>query len=113
MLDAMEPALAAKAAVQAFAAVLPKYARHAEAIAEIARLGELAGQALQRATALARSHNLHGPAVELPGAVRFNPTGHVLPFASLVRLPAPDGSGLLVRTWGQEHQPLPAFRYAS
>lgn len=102
---------AAEAAVAAFAAALPRYAKHAEAVAEIARLGEAAGQALQRATSLARSHGVQGPAVELPGAVTATPTGYAIPLAALVRLPAPDGQGLLFGTWGPEHQPAPAFRY--
>ena len=135
MLDAMEPALAAKLAfaemveargqaevteaneaaqadVAAFAAALPGYAKHAAAVAHIARLGEAAGQAVQRATALARSHGVQGPAVEMPGAITGTPSGFAVPLASLVRLPAPDGSGLLFGQWGPEHQPVPAFRYA-
>lgn len=102
---------AAEAAVEAFSAALPRYAKAAHTVAEIARLGEVAGQAMQRAATLARSHNVPGPAAEMPGAVTGNPTGYAIPFAALVRLPAPDGSGLLVGQWGAEHQPRPAFRY--
>ncbi|MGI4941796.1 MAG: hypothetical protein ACRYHQ_14750, partial [Janthinobacterium lividum] len=79
--------------------------------AEIARLGEAAGQAMQHATTLARSHNVPGPAAEMPGAVTGTPTGYAIPLAALVRLPAPDGNGLLFGQWGAEHQPRPAFRY--
>ena len=101
----------AEAAVAAFASALPEYARHAEAVAEIARLGETAGQAMQRATALARSHNVPGPAAEIPGAVTGTPTGFAIPLAALVRLPAPDGDGLLFGQWGPEHRPALAFQY--
>lgn len=135
MLDAMEPALgeklafaerietlgraevaeaneAADVALQAYAAVLPKYARHAEAIAEIARLGEAAGQAARNAETLARKHGVTPTPFASPGAVTSTPTGYAIALASLVRLPAPDGSGLLFGQWGPEHQPVPAFRYA-
>ena len=103
---------AAEAAVAKFAAALPRYAPAAKTVAEVSHLGEAAGQAVQRATALARSHGVPGPAVEMPGMVAGAPSGHAVPLASLVRLPAPDGSGLLFGQWGAEHQPVPAFRYA-
>lgn len=102
---------AAEAAVAAFSAALPRYPKHAQAVAEIARLGEAAGHAMQHATALARTHNVQGPVVEIPGAVGSNPTGYAIPLAALVRLPAPDGNGLLFGQWGPEHRLAPAFRY--
>lgn len=103
---------AAEAAVQAFAAVLPKYARHAEAIAEIARLGEAAGDAVRQAEALAHKNSAPPAQFAIPGAVTGTPTGYAIPLATIVRLPAPDGTGLLFGKWGLEHQPAPAFRYA-
>ncbi len=103
----------AEAAAAAFAAVLPKYAKHAEAIAEIARLGQAADRARQHAATLAARQGLPAAQMVFPaGSLTASPTGHPLSMASLVRLPAPDGSGLLVGTWGAEHQPVPAFRYA-
>jgi hypothetical protein len=136
MLDALEPALrerlafaetvearavadlteaneAAETVAAAFAAALPRYARHAQAIAEIARLGQAADQARHHAAALAAKQGLPEVRMTFPaGALTASPRGYPLSMASLVRLPAPDGSGLLVGTWGQEHQPVPAFRYA-
>ncbi len=104
---------AAEVAAAAFAAALPKYARHAEAIAEIARLGQAADRARQHAATLAAKQGLPAAHMSLPaGALTASPKGYPLSMASLVRLPAPDGSGLLVGTWGPEHQPVPAFRYA-
>ena len=102
---------AAETAVAAFAATLPRYAPAAETVAEVARLGEAAGQALQHATALARSHGVPGPTVEMPGAVTGTPSGFAIPLAAVIRLPAPDGSGLLFGSWGPEHRPAPAFQY--
>ncbi|MGI4941935.1 MAG: hypothetical protein ACRYHQ_15480 [Janthinobacterium lividum] len=136
MLNAMEPALeeklafaerveaqgraqvveaneAAKAADAAFASALPKYARHAEAINEIARLGLAADQARHHAATLAARQGMAAAQVALPaGAFTASPKGHPLPMASLIRLPAPDGSGLMVGEWGPEHRPAPAFQYA-
>ncbi len=104
---------AAEVAAAAFAAALPKYARHAEAIAEIARLGLAADQARHHAATLAARQGLPGVQVTLPAAaLTASPMGRPVSMAALVRLPAPDGSGLLVGTWGAEHQPVPAFRYA-
>lgn len=103
---------AAETAVQAFAAILPKYARHAEAIAEIARLGEAAGDAVRQAGALAHKHGAPPARFAIPGAVTGTPTGYAIPLATIVRLPAPDGTGLLFGKWGPEHQLVPAFRYA-
>ena len=104
---------AAATAAAAFAAVLPKYARHAEAIAEIARLGQAADQARHHAAALAAKQGLPAAQVSFPaGALTASPTGRPVSMASLVRLPAPDGSGLLTGSWGPEHQPVPAFQYA-
>ncbi len=136
MLEALEPALrerltlaetleagavaaltaaneASEAAAAAFAAVLPRYAKHAEAVAEIARLGLAADQARQHAAGLASKQGLPVVQVALPaGALTASPSGYPLSMAALVRLPAPDGTGLLAGTWGPEHQPVPAFRYA-
>ena len=67
---------------------------------------------MQRTTALARSHNVQGPVVEMPGMETGAPSGHAIPLAAIVRLPAPDGSGLLFGQWGPEHPPVPAFQYA-
>lgn len=94
----------AAAAVQAFRAALPKYARLAEAVAEIARLADAAGHATQYAASLARSYGVSAPQLDMPGAVTNTPTGFDVPFAALVRLPAPDGRGLLCGTWGTEFQ---------
>lgn len=104
---------AAEAAAAAFAAVLPKYARHAEAIAEIARLGQAADHARQHAATLAARQGLPEVRMSFPaGALTASPTGYPISMASLIRLPAPDGTGLMVGVWGIEHQPVPAFRYA-
>ena len=104
---------AAATAAAAFAAVLPKYGRHAEAIAEIARLGQAADQARHHAAALAAKQGLPAAQVSFPaGALTASPMGYPLSMASLVRLPAPDGTGLLAGNWGPEHQPVPAFQYA-
>jgi hypothetical protein len=135
MLDALKPALreklafaetvearavadltdaneAAEAAAAAFAAALPRYARHAEAVAEIARLGQAADQARRRAADMAAKQGLPAAALALPvGAFVASPGGPAS-MAALIRLPAPDGSGLMVGAWGQEHQLVPAFRYA-
>ncbi len=104
---------AAEAAAAAFAAALPKYAASARVVAEIARLGLAADQARHHAATLAAKQGLPAVRMAFPaGAFTASPTGHPLSMAALVRLPAPDGSGLLVGTWGAEHQPVPAFRYA-
>lgn len=136
MLDAMEPALAAKLALaevvearvhaemaeanaasetadQAFAVALLEYAKHAEVIAEIARLGLAADQARHRAATLAARQGLPAAQMALPaGAFTASPKGYPLSMASLIRLPAPDGSGLMVGKWGPDHRPTPAFQYA-
>ncbi len=101
----------AETAAQAFAAALPRYPKAAETVAEIARLGDVADQAARSAEALARKHGVTPVQFIGPGAVNGAPSGHAVPLASLVRLPAPDGSGLLFGRWGPEHQPAPAFRY--
>ncbi|MGI4944428.1 MAG: hypothetical protein ACRYHQ_28365 [Janthinobacterium lividum] len=135
MLDAMEPALeeklalaerveaqgraqvaeaheAAKTADAAFAAALPKYAPAAKVVAEIARLGQAADQARHHAATLAARHGMPAAQVALPaGAFTASPKGYSLSMASLIRLPAPDGSGLMVGEWGPEHRPAPAFQY--
>jgi hypothetical protein len=103
----------AETAATAFAAALPRYAKHAEAISEIARLGQAADQARHHAATLAAKQGLPAAHLVLPaGTFTASPAGS-LSMASLIRLPAPDGTGLLVGSWGQEHQPVPAFRYAS
>jgi len=136
LLDALEPALrerltlaaaneagavatltaaneAAEIAAAAFAAALPKYAGAARLVAEIARLGQAADQARQHAATLAAKQGLPAVRMVFPaGAFTAVPGGTALAFAAVVRLPAPDGSGLLVGTWGVEHQPVAAFRYA-
>ena len=135
MLDALEPALreklifaetiearavadltaaneAAAAAAAAFAAALPRYPKHAEAVAEIARLGQAVDQARRRAADMAAKQGLPAVQLALPVGAFVATPGGPASMAALIRLPAPDGSGLLFGTWGPEHQPVPAFRYA-
>ncbi len=110
--EVAEATAAAQTAVQDYALALPGYAKHASAVAKITHLGEVAAQAVQHAHTLAQKHHVVRPQLDLPGMVTGAPSGHAIPLAALVRLPAPDGNGLLVGTWGPEHQPVPAFRYA-
>jgi len=102
----------AETTAAAFAAALPRYAKHAEAVAEIARLGQAADKARRRASDLAAKQGLPAVQLALPVGAFVATPGGPASMAALIRLPAPDGLGLLIGTWGQEHQPVPAFRYA-